>query len=72
MPAYGPIKRSDLVRALQRAGWDGPYSGGKHEYMLNGDRRLAIPNPHGSDIGRQLLGRVLQEAGISRAEWERL
>ena len=37
-----------------------------------GDLTLTIPNPHRGDIGRDLLKRVLDQAGISRDEWERL
>jgi hypothetical protein len=38
--------------------------------MVRGDLVLAIPNPHGSDIGVGLLARVLRHAGITRVEWE--
>jgi hypothetical protein len=31
MPSFGPIKRGDLIRYLRKAGFDGPYSGGKHQ-----------------------------------------
>jgi hypothetical protein len=56
MPAFGPIKRSELISALRRFGFAGPYSGGKHQLMVKGDLKLFIPNPHESDIGRDLLG----------------
>jgi len=46
MPQFGPIKRSDLVQYLRQAGFDGPYGGGKHSYMVRGQLKLAIPNPH--------------------------
>ena len=72
MPPFGPIKRSDLVRNLRQAGFGGPYAGGEHAVMLKPPRRVVIPNPHGADIGRQLLARVLQEAGLTREEWEAL
>ncbi len=72
MPPFGPIKRADLIRYLRQAGFTGPYSGGRHAVMLKPPRRVAIPNPHGADIGRQLLARVLQEAGLTREEWEAL
>ena len=72
MPAFGPIKRTDLIRYLRRAGFEGPYGGGKHAVMLKPPRRVVIPNPHGPDIGRQLLARVLQQAGLTREEWEAL
>jgi UDP-N-acetylmuramyl pentapeptide synthase len=32
--------------------------------------RLTIPNPHQGEIGKDLLSRILKQAGISREEWE--
>jgi len=29
-----------------------------------------VPNPHKGDIGRDLLTRILKQAGISREEFE--
>jgi predicted RNA binding protein YcfA (HicA-like mRNA interferase family) len=72
VPRFGPIKRRDLVRYLQQAGFDGPYSGGKHQFMVKGDITLWIPNPHQGDIGRELLARILRQAHIDRNEWETL
>ena len=72
MPPFGPISRRDLVRALRQAGFDGPYSGGKHAFMLKADLTLTLPNPHQGEIGRELLIRILRQAGISKEEWERL
>jgi len=72
MPQFGPIKRPALIAALHLAGFEGPVSGGKHTFMIKGTVRLAIPNPHTGEIGRELLSRVLKEAGISRREWENL
>ena len=37
MPAFGPIKRSDLIRNLRKLGFEGPYTGGKHQYMVRGE-----------------------------------
>lgn len=72
MPPLGPIKRHDLVHCLRQLGFEGPYSGGKHQYMVRGSARLAIPNPHQDDVGPDLLARVLRQAGITREEWESL
>ncbi len=72
MPPFGPISRKELIRALRAAGFDGPYSGGKHPFMLKGDLTLTLPNVHQGDIGRELLARILRQAGISREQWERL
>jgi predicted RNA binding protein YcfA (HicA-like mRNA interferase family) len=72
MPHFGPLKRKDLISYLRQAGFDGPYSGGKHQFMLKGDLTLRVPNPHQSDIGKELLIRILRQAGIERDEWEKL
>jgi predicted RNA binding protein YcfA (HicA-like mRNA interferase family) len=70
MPPFGPISRANLIRALRALGFAGPFTGGRHAFMVRGDRRLAIPNQHGGVIGVNLLGRMLRQAGITRAEWE--
>jgi predicted RNA binding protein YcfA (HicA-like mRNA interferase family) len=72
VPRFGSISRKDLVRYLRQLGFDGPYSGGKHQFMLKGDLALRIPNPHQGDIGKELLARLLRQAGIDRDEWEQL
>jgi predicted RNA binding protein YcfA (HicA-like mRNA interferase family) len=70
MPSFGPVSRTDLVRALRSLGFTGPFSGGKHEFMVRGDVTLRIPNPHQGDIGKDLLARILRQGRIERAEWE--
>ena len=40
--------------------------------MIKGDLSISIPNPHGEDIRRELLKRILKQAGISKKEWEKL
>jgi hypothetical protein len=40
--------------------------------LQRGATRLTIPNPHQGDIGRELLIRLLRQAGIDRKEWEAL
>jgi predicted RNA binding protein YcfA (HicA-like mRNA interferase family) len=72
MPRFGPIKRENLIRYLRQSGFDGPYAGGKHPIMIKGDITIRVPNPHKGDIGRDLLARILRQAGIDRDEWEKL
>ena len=72
MPHWGPTSRRELIRGLRAVGFEGPFSGGKHQFMVRGDVVLTIPNPHGGDIGVGLLARVLRQAGVSRVEWERI
>jgi len=72
VPHLGPVRRGELIRYLQALGFKGPYSGGKHQFMIKGEVRLRIPNPHQRDIGKELLTRILNQAKISRDIWERL
>jgi len=70
MPSFGPIKRTDLIRYLQKAGFEGPLPGGKHQIMRRGQVTIAVPNPHRGDIASDLLARILRRAGLSHEEWE--
>lgn len=70
MPPFGPVKRDELIEGLRRLGFDGPYAGAKHQYMTRGTARVRVPNPYRGDIGKELLARVLRQAGISREDWE--
>jgi predicted RNA binding protein YcfA (HicA-like mRNA interferase family) len=72
VPTFGPIKRKELIRYLRKFGYKGPFAGGKHQYMVKGQVKLAIPNPHQSEIGRDLLARILPQAGIERDVWKKL
>ena len=40
--------------------------------MVRGETTIRIPNPHQADIGRELLARILRQAGINKEEWEEL
>jgi predicted RNA binding protein YcfA (HicA-like mRNA interferase family) len=72
MPHCGPATRTELIRYLRQLGFRGPYSGGKHQFLVREHLRVRIPNPHRSDIGKNLLCAILKEADISVAEWESL
>jgi len=64
-----PVSWNDFVKRLRKQGFEGPYSGGKHPYMVKGDLVLTIPNPHNKKIGVALLSQILKHAGINRADW---
>ncbi len=70
MPPLKPVKRKELIRRLLQLGFEGPYPGGKHQYMVKRSLRLALPNPHQKDVSIELLSRILRQAGVSVEEWE--
>jgi len=72
MPRFGPIRRRELIEHLRILGFVGPYSGGRHQFMMKDNLTLHIPNPHQSDIGRDLLARLLRQAKITKEQWESL
>lgn len=72
MPKFGSIKRKDLIFYLKKINFNGPYSGGKHQFMIKGTIRLVIPNPHKGDISIGLLSKILKQANIERSVWETL
>ena len=69
MPKVKPISQSELVRGLKTFGFEGPFGGGKHPFMIRGNLRLTIPNPHRENIGVDLLIRILRQAGIPKEKW---
>ena len=71
MPKLSPVSFNELVRELKKFGFEGPYGGGKHLYMIKGDLRLTVPNPHRKEIGVDLLIKVLKQANITKEEWLR-
>mgnify|MGYP006331185811 FL=1 len=54
---------------LKPLGFSGPYTGGRHQFMVRGSIRLVLPNPHRGEIGVDLLKRILRQAGIEEEEW---
>ena len=65
-----PIRRRDFIKRLRKLGWDGPFSGGRHQYMGKGEHNVHIPNPHGNgEISVPLLKEILRQAEISNEEW---
>jgi predicted RNA binding protein YcfA (HicA-like mRNA interferase family) len=70
MAKLSPISHQKLISNLRKLGFEGPFAGGKHPFMVRGELKLTIPNYHSTDIGIDLLSRILLQAEISREEWE--
>ena len=64
-----PVSRRELIRRFRRLGFDGPFVGGRHEFMERENRRVILPNPHRSEISVDLLSRLLRQAGIDVGIW---
>ncbi|MCX7871255.1 MAG: type II toxin-antitoxin system HicA family toxin [bacterium] len=44
MNRWTPCKRRDFIKKLRQLGFDGPFSGTRHQYMVYNEYRLAIPS----------------------------
>lgn len=69
MTRLSAVSRRELLRRLRQLGFEGPYAGGRHEFLVRDSIRLILPNPHRADIGADLLVRILRQAGVTRDEW---
>jgi len=67
-----PVSRKDLIKKFRELGFRGPYSGGRHQFMVKNDLKIRVPNPHKSgDISESLLHEILRQAMISNDEWDK-
>lgn len=76
MSRWAPCKRWDFIRRLRAIGFDGLFSGTRHQFMVYGQRRLAIPsNVEYSVHQLRIMIREVEEIidrKITVDEWSRL
>jgi predicted RNA binding protein YcfA (HicA-like mRNA interferase family) len=66
------LSRKEIIRKFRALGYMGPFSGGKHQFMIKGRQKVRIPNPHIGNIGVSLLNEILRQAAISPEQWDKL
>lgn len=44
MSRWTPCKRRDFIIKIKKLGFDGPYSGARHQFMVYKTHRLALPS----------------------------
>jgi hypothetical protein len=76
MSRWAPCKRRVFVRRLRAMGFDGPFSGTRHQFMVYEQHRLAIPaNAEYSVPQLRMMIREVEEIighKITGDEWNRL
>ena len=76
MAAWRPLKRRDLIRKLRALGFDGPFSGTRHQFMISGQHRQTIPTNSEYSVPqlRMLIRQVesILARQISLDEWNSL
>jgi predicted RNA binding protein YcfA (HicA-like mRNA interferase family) len=41
---WTPCKRREFIRRLRGLGFDGPFSGSRHQFLVRGENRLTVPS----------------------------
>lgn len=76
MSRWTPCKRRDFIRKLRQLGFDGPFSGTRHQFMVYEQNRLAIPsNPEYSVSQLRVMVREVEAIigrEITAEEWNHL
>jgi hypothetical protein len=76
MAGWRPLKRRDFTRKLRALGFDGPFSGTRHQFMVSGQHRQTIPtNPEYSVPQIRMLVRQVEsilERTVTLDEWNSL
>ncbi len=76
MAGWRPVKRREFIRRLRALGFDGPFSGTRHQFMVSGQHRQTIPTNSEYSVPqtRMLLRQVESILGraVSLDEWNSL
>ena len=76
MSQLRPCKRNEFIHRLRSLGFDGPYSGSKHQFMTIGHHRLTVPSnseysiPQLKMMLREVAEIVGRDVGVD--EWNSL
>lgn len=75
MSQWRPCKRRGFIRRLRKLGFEGPYTGTRHQFMVYKQHRLAIPSTAEYSVPqlRMVLREVEQMVNrqISAEDWGR-
>lgn len=76
MSRWTPCKRRVFIKRLRKLGFDGPFSGTRHEFMIYQQHRLAIPSNAEYSVPqlRMMIKEVEEIIGrkITANEWNNL
>ncbi len=76
MAAWRPLKRRDFIRKLRALGFDGPFSGTRHQFMVSSQHRQTIPTNSEYSVPQiRMLTRQVESIlarPISLDEWNSL
>ena len=73
MSQWQPCKRKTFIKRLRGLGFEGPYSGTKHQFMVYADHRMSVPSNSEYSVPqlKMMLSEVADiiERDVSADEW---
>ena len=73
MDRMAPISRKELTRRLKKLGFDGPFHGSKHDFMVRHADEYRLPLPRkdakSREVGVSLQKRITKEIAVTREQW---
>ncbi len=73
MPKFSPISAKELIKILEKQGFEAVHQKGSHVRLKHPDgRRTTVPMHSGENVGVGLLRKILRDTNISRDEFETL
>ncbi|MGB9776309.1 MAG: type II toxin-antitoxin system HicA family toxin [Anaerolineae bacterium] len=70
MPRLPAVKPHQVIRALERAGFEVDHQTGSHVVLWRaGDNRRVVVPWHDRDLGRGLTLRIIKSAGLTRDQF---
>ncbi len=76
MSRWQPCKRRDFIKRIRQLGFEGPYSGTRHQFMVYENHRLAIPSNSEYSVPqlRMMLNEIkaILDRSVTTDEWNSL
>lgn len=76
MSRWQPCKRRDFIKRIRQLGFEGPYSGTRHQFMVYENHRLAIPSNSEYSVPqlRMMLNEIkaILDRSVTTDEWDSL
>ena len=76
MSQWQPCKRKVFIKRLRKLGFEGPYSGTRHQFMVYQNQRLSIPSNNEFSVAQlhMMVNEVeaIIDRSLSADEWDDL
>ncbi|HWQ96330.1 MAG TPA: type II toxin-antitoxin system HicA family toxin [Candidatus Methylomirabilis sp.] len=70
MDKINPLPAKEVVKALEKIGFQQIRQKGSHLFMRHSDGRTTLITVHpGEDIGKGMIRKIISDARITREEW---